>query len=93
MKRRQQGEYSLLHFACSTGDLDIFAFVHEKCVDLRSVFEGAEENSTVETPLHFAVARNNIEIAKVLIEDMREIVDQSMDESNENGSLGLISDR
>ena len=76
-KRRKLGEYSLLHFACSTGDLDIFYFVHDKCLDLRSVFEGEEENSTRETPLHFAVSRNNIEIAKVLIEDIREINDSS----------------
>ena len=84
----------MLHFACSTGDLDIFAFVHERCVDLRSVFEGVEENSTLETPLHFAVSRNNIEIAKVLIEDIREIHDQSIDNSGEHSkgpsSLGLI---
>ena len=33
-KRKDLGEYSLLHFACSTGDPDIFDFVHERCLDL-----------------------------------------------------------
>ena len=92
------GEYTLLHFACSVGDLDIFEFVHEKCQDLKSVFDGDDDpgtlqNSTKENPLHFAVSRNNIEIAKVLIEDIRQIKEQSMEEdksSNESQSMDLV---
>ena len=59
------GEYTLLHFACSIGDWDIFNFIHSKCINLHALFSEVvrEENSTLETPLHFAVSRNNIEIA------------------------------
>ena len=62
-------------------------------MDLRSVFDGAEENSTAETPLHFAVSRNNIEIAQVLIDDVRAIHLQRRADSegdSEDDPLGLI---
>ena len=37
------GEYTLMHFACSVGDLDIFEFVHSKCEELQSLFEEDDE--------------------------------------------------
>ena len=75
------GEYTLMHFACSVGDLDIFEFVHSKCEELHSLFEKDDEqntNSTKENPLHFAVSRNNIEIASVLIDEIKQSKENSM---------------
>ena len=64
--------YSLLHYASSCGDIDIFSFVLDQCERLEETLLVAN-NDTDETPLHFAVSCNNIDIARILIEKMKEI--------------------
>jgi len=71
LKNISEGEYSLLHYACSAGDPDIFIFIKDKCKDLQNFLFDCSANKTQETPLHWAVATNQIEIAKMLIEEMQ----------------------
>ena len=60
-------QYTLLHYACSGGDIDIFNFVFDQCKDLKDVLTNNSENRTGETPLHWAVACNNFDIVKSLV--------------------------
>ena len=64
--------YSLLHYACSCGEEEIFNFVLEQCKKLPEVLYNVD-NSTNESPLHFAVSSNSVLIATILIEKIREI--------------------
>ena len=70
--------YSLLHYASSCGDDRIFTFVLAECRCLPDILlESSGEkwsNKTCETPLHFAVNSNSIEIVRILIDKIREIV-------------------
>ena len=70
-KKKNEGEFSLLHYASSCGDPDIFLFVRNKCTDLMNFLFDVDSNSMNETPLHWAVNMNDLQIAKFLIEDMR----------------------
>lgn len=64
--------YSLLHYASSGSDLEIFYFVLEQCKQLPEILLNAK-NNTSESPLHFAVSANQIEIVRTLIDKIREI--------------------
>jgi len=61
-------QYTLLHYACSGGDFDIFDFVLLQCIDKKDVLTNSE-NATDETPLHWAVACNKFDIVKSLINE------------------------
>ena len=70
--------YSLLHYASSCGDEEIFLKVINECRCLPDILLESSgdkwSNKTCETPLHFAVDSNNIEIVRILIDKIREIV-------------------
>ena len=57
---KNKNVYSLLHYACSCGDLAVFQYVWDRCAKIkgRILFESGN-NDTEETPLHFAVSSNN----------------------------------
>ena len=65
--------YSLLHYASSCGDLEIFGIVLDQCKNLDESLLDAK-NKTNETPLHFAVSCNNYEVARILIDKIKEII-------------------
>ena len=77
--------YSLLHYASSCSDLEIFTFVLDQCTNLEEMLLPEQDriNVTNETPLHFAVSCNNIEIVRVLVDKMREIREKEVSK-NEN---------
>ena len=70
METNSPGQYSLLHYACSAGDPDIFLFIRSKCHFLYQSLTETSSNQTNETPLHWAVSCNNIEIVGQLIQDI-----------------------
>jgi len=73
IEKEQSCVYTLLHYASSCGDEAIFILVLEQCKNLtESVYD--TNNPTQETPLHFAVSRNNIEIVSHLIKTVRDIM-------------------
>ena len=79
--------YSLLHYASASGDYDIFDFVLKNCKDLQHSLFDTDGNVTGETPLHFAVSKNNLEIAAVLIHEMRRAKDEEIDhKDNDEGA-------
>jgi len=39
-------QYTLLHYACSGGDIDIFDFIFLRCKDLKDVLTNTSENRT-----------------------------------------------
>jgi ankyrin repeat protein len=53
--------YTLLHYASSCGDEEIFRVVLDQCKNLSAILlDDRANNDTNETPLHFAVSCNNI---------------------------------
>lgn len=49
-------------------------------------------NPTMETPLHFAVSRDNFEIVKLLIKAIRDVIHSHHDqEIDKNRSIGGLS--
>ena len=90
--------YTLLHYACSCGDFDIFDFVFKQCTRLSYSLENIyhDRNLTSESPLHFAVSKNNIEIVTELVKELRRIREQQIYEeeqakqtSHEEGADGI----
>lgn len=66
--------YSLLHYASSCGDVEIFLHVLSQCKQLdKLLLTQSQNNLTNETPLHFAVSSNNLEIVNCLLDKIREI--------------------
>ena len=67
--------YTLLHYASSCGDEEIFRLVLDQCKNLPAILlDDRANNDTNETPLHFAVSCNNMEIVKILVTKIRDIV-------------------
>jgi ankyrin repeat protein len=65
------GRFTLLHYACSCGDKEIFEFVYNLCTDLENFLFAQNTNEEKEVPLHWAVQRGQLEITKVLVERMQ----------------------
>eukprot|EP00347_Sterkiella_histriomuscorum_P015824 403355547 len=77
--------YTLLHYACSCGNFDIFEYILQQIQNLGSVlFES--ENPTKETPLHWAVLKNNYRIVQQLICEYKNVYQIS----HNNSQLGLV---
>ena len=77
--------YTLLHYASSCNNEEIFDFILSQCKNLEDVLlNDNPKNPTCETPLHFAVSSNNLEICKLLVEEIRKIVAPSPNESSFN---------
>ena len=55
--------------------MEIFYFVLKQCKKLPEILLNAK-NFTGETPLHFAVSSNNVDIARMLIEKIQDIITQ-----------------
>ena len=65
--------YTLLHFASSAGNFDIFEYILGQMQNLGSVlFES--DNHTKETPLHWAVMKNNYRVVQQLIVEYQSLV-------------------
>eukprot|EP00347_Sterkiella_histriomuscorum_P013527 403364372 len=80
--------YTLLHYACSCGNFDIFEYILQQIQNLGSVlFES--ENPTKETPLHWAVLKNNYRIVQQLICEYKNVYQIS----HNNSQLGLDQDK
>lgn len=70
-----QGQYSLLHYAASGGDVAVFQFILDRCLNLDQQLFDNQSNRTKETPLHWAVSCCNKEIVHIIVFKMREIQD------------------
>lgn len=70
------GQYNLLHFAASGGDLAIFQFILDQCQILDQELFDNQSNRTKETPLHWAVSCCHKEIVQIIVKKMRIIRDQ-----------------
>lgn len=73
------GGYTLLHYACASGNYEIFDFILQRLVTIygslkRPLFD--RDNPSKEIPLHWAVLKNHIKIVKRLIKEHRFIAEQ-----------------
>jgi ankyrin repeat protein len=72
------GGYSLLHYVCASGNVDIFDCILAR---LSIIYGGLnkplldQENQSKETPLHWAVLKNNYQLVKRLIQEHRKIAE------------------
>ena len=72
------GGYSLLHYVCASGNVDIF-----DCILARlSIIHGGlnkplldQENQSKESPLHWAVLKNNYQLVRRLIQEHRKLAE------------------
>jgi len=72
------GGYSLLHYVCASGNVDIFDCILSRL----SIIHGGlnkplldQENQSKETPLHWAVLKNNYQLVKRLIQEHRKLAE------------------
>jgi ankyrin repeat protein len=56
-----EGGYSLFHYACSCGNFEIYDYIKSNMSNL-SFLLFDKDNPTNETPLHWAVLKNNLRI-------------------------------
>ncbi|CDW75543.1 serine threonine-protein phosphatase 6 regulatory ankyrin repeat subunit a-like [Stylonychia lemnae] len=85
MLAANQSGYTLLHFACSCGNYDIFEFILSQVQNLAQLlFE--YDNHTKETPLHWAVLKNNYRIVQQLIVEYQSIVGLNFDQDRADQS-------
>lgn len=82
------GGYTLLHYVCASGNADIFEFIVNR-LDMahgtlqRSLLD--QENQSKETPLHWAVLKNNYQIVRRLIEEHRKLTENLEHQDNADG--------
>jgi len=73
--------YTLLHYASSCGNVEIFLHVLSSCKQLdKLLLTQSQNNVTNETPLHFAVSSNNLEIVNCLLEKIRDILVNNLEQ-------------
>lgn len=85
------GGYTLLHYVCASGNVDIFSFIlarlsmNEGCLQ-RSLLD--QENQSKETPLHWAVLKNNYQVVKRLIKEHKKLAEaNSMHQHNHQDNM------
>ena len=68
------GGYTLLHYVCASGNADILEFIISRLTLAHGNLQKSlsdQENQSKETPLHWAVLKNNYHIVKRLIAEHR----------------------
>ncbi len=72
------GGYTLFHYVCSSGNVEIYEYIVRRIVQVHGDLSRAildSENHTKESPLHWAVLKNNYRIVKRLIAEHRKIAE------------------
>jgi len=83
-----QSGYYLLHYACAAGNHQIFENILQNSQTQQLL---DQDNPTKETPLHWAVLKNNFRIVKDLIEEYKRAVGVDEGTKNTNSSAFLHS--
>ena len=77
--------YSLLHYACSCGNFEIFEFLVHNVSNLTNNLID-RENPTFETPLHWAAQKNHYKICEAIVAELRALVrEQTSSPANKEG--------
>ncbi|TNV74271.1 hypothetical protein FGO68_gene7239 [Halteria grandinella] len=81
------GGYTLLHYACSSGNYEIFDYILLKLTSIYGSLKKAlldRDNPSKEVPLHWAVLRNHQKLVKRLIQEHRIIAELLGGEDSES---------
>ena len=78
----------MLHYACSCGNYQIFEYVLDHMLNIHvALFD--TDNPTKETPLHWAVLKNNHRVVQQLSIEYQAIMHDQLQDNTSLGSVNL----